>query len=50
MRNKLIKIITEAEEQFTNQIMHTKYDNPDDIPDRVEMIADKLIEEGVCSA
>lgn len=46
MRNKLIKIITEAEEEFTGLIMHGKFDNPDDIPGRVEMIADKLIEDG----
>ena len=46
MRDKLIQVIRQAEEEFTGLIMHGKFDNPDDIPSREAMIADKLIEDG----
>ena len=45
MRDKLIQVIRQAEEEFTGLIMHGKFDNPDDIPSREAMIADKLIED-----
>ena len=46
MRDKLIQIIKETEAQFNIVREHGKFDNPDDIPSREAMIADKLIEDG----
>ena len=44
MKEKIIQIIDKAEQDFTAQIMHCKYDNPEHIPRREEMIAAAVCE------